>query len=427
MRKNWLWYQMFRYPLVKFGLHLFYRRIIIEGKENLPKNSPILFVPNHQNSFMDALLVVTHVKPFIYFLTRAQAFNPPLMGKFLRSLNMLPVYRVRDGFSSVNKNKAIFEECIGYMKRNDAILIFAEANHDLKRRIRPLSKGFTRIAFDAEVHENWNMGLQVVPVGLNYTSHRNSRNDVRIVFGEAIEIKEFEGIYKENEREAADQLKAKVAEGMKKTVMHVPNPEHYPVHQILWEELEPDASKFNNPKVVNEHISKARGILSEKEIALGKQLYEKGEEHGISPGKLFIKKNFNWVMILFFPFYLFSFLNNMLPYLPIRNMIRNKIKDHTFDASIKFVLALVLFPFFWTIISLTLWFLGVPGEYVLGYFGLSLFTSILFKEVNLIFQNANKRKHIKAFQKEYPEEYKFMVKGLQTLNEFRVKVLTSTN
>ena len=131
-------------------------------------------------------------------------------------------------------------------------------------------------------------------------------------------------------------------------------------------------------------------------------------------------------MILFFPLYFFSFLNNILPYQPVRNLIRNKIKDHAFDASIKFVLALVLFPLFWVLVSLALWLFGISGMYVLAYLIASVATSVLFTEANLVFRNANERKQLAQFQQNHSGDYDFIVKGLKQLNEFREKVLTST-
>ncbi|MDZ7807651.1 MAG: 1-acyl-sn-glycerol-3-phosphate acyltransferase [Gracilimonas sp.] len=133
--------------------------------------------------------VAVTIWPVIYFLTRAQAFKPDIVGKFLWSINMMPVYRVRDGFSSIQKNNEIFDKCISYLKNKDTILIFAEANHNLKRRIRPLSKGFTRIAFDAEEKYNWHLDLQIVPVGVNYTRHRKAGNTVQVNYGKAIPSK----------------------------------------------------------------------------------------------------------------------------------------------------------------------------------------------------------------------------------------------
>ena len=114
MRKNYLWYNFWRYIVVKTGLLLFYKNIKIIGKENLPKGKPILITPNHQNALIDALLIESYVPGTIFALTRSDAFSTKFISWFLRSLNMLPVYRVRDGLSSVTKNNAIFELCTVY-------------------------------------------------------------------------------------------------------------------------------------------------------------------------------------------------------------------------------------------------------------------------------------------------------------------------
>lgn len=67
MRKNYLWYNLFRLGITKTGLSLFYRKIEIVGRENIPKDKPFMILPNHQNSFMDALLVCTQMPGFIFF------------------------------------------------------------------------------------------------------------------------------------------------------------------------------------------------------------------------------------------------------------------------------------------------------------------------------------------------------------------------
>ena len=422
MRKNWLWYQFFRYPLVKLALNLFYKRLIIRGRENLPKNKPILFVPNHQNSFMDALLVVTNLHQFIYFLTRAEAFNPPLLGKFLRSLNMLPVYRVRDGFSSVTKNNEIFEECIGYMKRNDAILIFPEANHDLRRRVRGLSKGFTRIAFGAELEENWEMGLHVVPVGLNYAEHRRSRNVVQVVFGEAIEMKKYKELHEKDEREATQALKDEVHKGMEKVVMHVPEVEHYPLNQVVLVDLEQDMMAYTTPETINANVEKVEAAATPELYEVAKEVVDISNKYDLDPKTLIGRKKPVWALVLFFPLYLFSWLNNLIPYQTVRKLTTQVIKDHAFDASIKFVAGLILFPLFWFIISIILLFTA-GWEWSVGYLLLSMFTSVLFKNANLIVRESKARKQLQAFKASNPEEYDTWEFGIMRLNEFRSKVL----
>jgi 1-acyl-sn-glycerol-3-phosphate acyltransferase len=423
MRKNYLWYNFFRLGITKTGLSLFYRKIEIVGRENIPKDKPFMILPNHQNSFMDALLVCTQMPGFIFFLTRAGAFSTPFMNWFLRSLNMLPVYRVRDGLSSVTKNNEIFDQCVENLKKRHPILVFPEANHDLRRRVRPLSKGFTRIAFDAEAKNNWEMNLQMLPVGVNYEEHRRSRNKVRVVFGAPIPMKNYKEIFEEDERKAANQLKNDVAKGMKKTVMHVPNLDQYPAMQVVLTDLENDVSNYLNPDTANKNVAKVATVISEDEIEAGKNVVEISNAHDISVKTINGRKKPWFLLILLSPLYLFSWVNNIIPYLPVKKMIREKIKDKAFDASIKFVMGLALFPAFWILISLILLMSGVPTLYIWIYLGLSVFTSIYFKTANTFLREATTRKRLEALRKSHPDEYQSFINGLKTLNELRQKAL----
>lgn len=422
MRKNWLWYQTFRFPIVKFGLHIFYKKIILSNRDKLPKNKPILFVPNHQNSFMDALLVVTHTKPFIYFLTRAKAFEPKVQSFLLYSWNMLPVYRVRDGFSSIQKNNAIFDQCIQYMERNDAILIFPEASHDHKRRIRPLSKGFTRIAFDAELRKDWNMDLYVVPVGMNYSEHLNSRNSVHVAFGDPIKMSKYREQYEQDEREAVTALKEDVAEQLTRLTMHVPNLDHYPLHHIVLDDLEFDRSNLIDPDIANANVARIEEKMTPEILETGRKVYETSKEFGIKVKTVLGQKK-SLLFYLLLPLSLFSWLNNLIPYQPIRKLIADVIKDHVFDVSIKFLIALFFFPGFWMLVSFILWLAGVPKEWIWGYLGVSILTVPLFKQFNLMIRESKEKKQLQAFKASRPEEYDTFVSGIKKLNEFRKEVL----
>ncbi|GAB5409806.1 MAG: hypothetical protein BalsKO_21710 [Balneolaceae bacterium] len=423
MRKNYLWYNLFRLGITKTGLYFFYSKIEIIGQKNIPKNKPFILLPNHQNSFMDALLVCTHVPGYIFFLTRAGAFSTKFMNWFLRSLNMLPVYRVRDGLSSVTKNNEIFDFCVRSLEKRHPILVFPEANHDLRRRIRPLSKGFTRIAFDAEVQNNWQLDLQILPVGVNYSEHRRSRNRVSVVIEEPIPMQKYKELFEADERKAANSLKNEAAAAMKKTVMHVPNLDHYPLHQIVLTDLENDTRTYIQPEIANENVAKIDAHITSELAETARQVLEISNKYDISIKTIHGRKKPLIYLILLFPFYIFSWFNNIIPYLPVRKVINEKIKDHAFDASIKFLLGLILFPLFWWIIAGVLWISGVPNVYVLGYLVLSVFTSVFFKNSNLFLRGASMRARYKKMKETRPEDYKTFSKGLEILNEFRLKVL----
>lgn len=423
MRKNYLWYNFWRYWVVKTGLIFFYKRVRVVGKENFPKGKPILIAPNHQNALIDALLIEAHVPGTMTALTRSGVFSTKFSNWFLRSLNMLPVYRVRDGLSSVTKNNAIFELCIERLAKKEMVLIFPEANHDLRRRIRPLSKGFTRIAFDAEVKNNWELDLQVLPVGINYTEHRRSRNDIQIVYGKPISVNQYKELYENDERKAANQLKSDVSDEMKNTVMHVPNLDQYPAMQVLLTDLENEAKEYINPKKANAKVEKLSDTLTPELIEIGKQVVDISNQYDI-PIKTVSGRTKPWFYwVLLFPLYMFSWLNNSIPYQPIKRMIHTKIKDHTFDATVKYMLGLILFPAFWLVVSLILWASGVPGDFIWGYLGLSTFTSVYFKNANLLLSEAAIKKRLDHLEKSQPEVYNTFVDGIKKLNEFRQKAL----
>lgn len=421
MRKNnYLWYRFWRHLIVGTGLKFFYKSITPVGKEKLPINKPIIYVPNHQNSFMDALHVAVTTTPVIYFLTRAQAFKPKLVGTFLWSINMLPVYRVRDGLSSVQKNNEIFEKCIRYLKNLDTVLIFAEANHNLKRRIRPLSKGFTRIAFGAEEKFDWDLDLQIVPVGINYTRHRKAGNAVQINYGKAIPVSTYREVYENDEREGVEAMKRDVSDSMKKLVFHVDNLNEYPVQKILWDDLEPDQHKIIDPDIANKRIAETKTHLNDDLTEKAKELEHLAEKAGIELRDIAQGTKPGLKDYLLSPFYLFSLLNNAIPYQPIRYLLNHVIKDHAFDASIKFLLSLITFPLFYLFISLMLSLFGAEWYYSAGYLLLSIATSSLFVRAKDLFTPSARNK----LKKQNPELLKELKYRLEVFKSLRTSILS---
>jgi len=423
MRKNFLWYNFIRLGVVRTGLKFFYKRIRIIDKHKIPKGKPILLVPNHQNSFMDALLVTTHFYKTTSFLTRAQAFESKFMDWFLRSLNLLPVYRVRDGISNIQKNNEIFETCIRFLSNNEAVLVFAEANHDLKRRLRPFSKGFTRIAFDAEIKNDWNLDLYVQPVGVNYSDHQNSRNEVRVVFGDPIKVSDYRKEYEESERSAANSLKNQTSDNLKPLIMHVPKLDQYPLIKIALDEMEPDRAKLSNNEYMNTLVQNAEELQTPELISDAEQVLEVAEKNKLSVRALSEVKLPIIKRILLAPIYLLVWLNGIIPYQPARYIIKNKIQDKAFDVSIKFVLGLFLFPLFYLLVTCILLIAGVPAIWAWGYFLVSLFTSTMFKRANELVRNLKEKKKIQRFKLSNPDIFNDLKAKLARIAEFRKVVI----
>ena len=232
---------------ISIGLFFYFKKIQVVDLDKIPKNKPILFLCNHQNALLDALLIATKYRRFSYFLTRAGVFHKPFISKLLHSLQMLPVYRVRDGWNNINNNNSIFKKCIELLNNGKSVIIFPEGGHNLIRSVRPLSKGFTRIVFDT-LEKYPNTDLQLVPMGLNFNNAIKFPDSVSMYFGEAISAKEF---VSDNRNEDIKRLKSKVQSEISKLTTHIPLSNYDRDLEVL-ENLNAD---FLNPKAVNACIA----------------------------------------------------------------------------------------------------------------------------------------------------------------------------
>jgi 1-acyl-sn-glycerol-3-phosphate acyltransferase len=216
MKKLWLhsikWY-------IQLGLFFYYKSIKVYNIENIPKHKPVLLLSNHQNALLDALLIATKCGRFSYFLSRASAFKKQIVRAILKSLQMLPVYRVRDGWSTISNNNAIFETCTELLHKGEAIVVFPEGNHNLKRTVRPLSKGFTRIVFNT-LEKYPETDLQLVPVGLNFMNAKQYPDCVTVCFGKPIAAKTC---VSDNRNNDIINLKTRIKTEISKLTTHIPD------------------------------------------------------------------------------------------------------------------------------------------------------------------------------------------------------------
>jgi 1-acyl-sn-glycerol-3-phosphate acyltransferase len=144
---------------------------------------PMLIAANHPDGFLDAIILDTLFKEPVHSLTRGDAFANKFYSKLLRSLNMLPVYRISEGADNVERNYSTFDECLDIFKKGGIVLIFSEGESINDWRLRPLKKGTARLAMTA-----WEQGipLKVLPTGINYSSFKSFGKKIEVKFGDII-------------------------------------------------------------------------------------------------------------------------------------------------------------------------------------------------------------------------------------------------
>jgi glycerol-3-phosphate O-acyltransferase / dihydroxyacetone phosphate acyltransferase len=181
--------------LMKLVLPVYYRKMIASGLEGVPVSGPCLLACNHPNSFLDAIMIGAHVPRELHFLTRSDVFNAPWKKWILSKMNMVPIYRMRDGLDNLDKNQETFEKCREVFRAGGVILIFSEGICIQEFKLRPLKKGTARIALDFAQDGN---SLTVIPVGLNYLHPMKFRNDIFIGLATPFNALEFRAAYQEN-------------------------------------------------------------------------------------------------------------------------------------------------------------------------------------------------------------------------------------
>ena len=66
-------------PFVDWCTRRSYRRIQVQGRENIPTDGAVLLAPNHCNTLMDALVVLQATRQDKVFGARADMFNNPFV------------------------------------------------------------------------------------------------------------------------------------------------------------------------------------------------------------------------------------------------------------------------------------------------------------------------------------------------------------
>ncbi len=329
---NKLFSRVFYWVLKKYAslaLHVYFKKVQVVGKENMPKNAPIIIAANHQNAFLDAMLIASFLGRKPYFLTQAGVFKNKLANRFLRSLNMIPIYRFRDGMGNMKKNDQVLETCTNLLLDNQAILIFPEGNHDLRWMLRPLQKGITRMLFAAENERGFGLGSKVVPVGIQYESHSKFRSKVLLTVGNSIKTCDYKKDYLTDEKLGAKNLLAHLKSSIQSMIVDVEPAKSYDEIVDQWRSMR---TIYDDLAV---QLEEDKRLIAA--IKSGEYIPEKKE---IMPPS-FVSKI---LKIVFFPITFYVWVNHLVPIYTIKYTLKKLIEDQAFVGSLKLAIGMFLTP-----------------------------------------------------------------------------------
>jgi len=157
------------YSIGKVILYLYFiifRRVKVEGKENIPKNGPVLLYANHPRAW-DMFLIAVFMRRRVHYMAKAELFKNPILRFLLRSVGAFPVSRGKGDIGSV---KNVFR----LLEQGKVVGVFPEGTRTLKKDPRKRKAGAAMMALYSKA--------PVLPVGVEWSNKIFSK--VRIVFGE---------------------------------------------------------------------------------------------------------------------------------------------------------------------------------------------------------------------------------------------------
>ena len=295
--------------------YIYFRKVQIYGKENIPKNGGILYSPNHQGAFLDPILIGTLTPKKITSLTRSDVFGGPLQW-FMDALNMLPVYRIRNGYSNLKKNDAIFDKCFNIIGNSGNLLMFSEGGHHNEYFLQNLSKGSSRLVYKAQ-QKHPDQTIWLMPTGINYGHHQQPHCTLHLVFGKPILVGDYMNP-KNTDAENINNLRLQLQSNMK-DCLWLPN------NDAFYLEKKP----LINARSTKMDFFSLKKALEQEQPNLPLP-YKKG-------------KTIQFIAA-------FLAIPNFIP-LWISRKIIGLFKDIVFYSSMKYAVGALIFPFYWMLLG----------------------------------------------------------------------------
>ncbi len=369
-------FYFFLHLLAVLSLNRFFNKIIVEHADKVNYDIPTIFVANHPNTMMDALIVGYAVKKRLFFIAKSTIFSNRIASWFLTKTGIVPIYRKQDDPSKMAQNKEVFEKLYEFLEAGRSFLIFPEGISIPDRRIHRIKTGTARIALGIEERNDFKLGVQIVPVGLNYSDIERSRSNVYCRCGRSILPGDYREDYLNDPVQAVNKLTEEIRSSLEHLTTTVGEVEFGSVvaalETVYKKELMIDLGM--NKKSDKDEFFTTKGIINavqwlyqhrpkwarkiEEELRKYLRTLERLNlrDEFLSPkrsGVRTAKRVRSWFfLVIGFPIYLWGSVNNFIPYGIPRWFTKYFTKQETFVSSVKLMLGIGSFAIFY---SLQIW------------------------------------------------------------------------
>lgn len=310
--------------IIRVSLRIFCANITVSNKAVLQSKGSLLLACNHPNGFLDAIIIGSLFKQPVHYLARGDAFKHPLTNKILKSLKMLPIYRLSEGREYLSLNEKTFDSCHQILLQGGIILIFSEGISKHGWQLQPLKKGTARIAFKAWEEASISEHFRVLPVSINYHSFTQFGKQLIVHSGEVISKQDV--VLTANEGEKIQQF-----------------------NSLLTKQLSGGMLVANgDTKLVQTLIAKHTQFIHSPTTAIADlQQLQTNSQLSTLPKT----NNYLLLKILLLLPAAIGFVLHAALYFPIKKLVQYFTKNTVFYDSILFGLLVILYPFYYVLVN----------------------------------------------------------------------------
>ncbi len=208
------------YAVIRYFLRLATRLYFVEvssvGKERVPAQGPVILAANHPSSILDSVLLGTELPRPVHYLAKSELFRSPFLARLYRRCGAIPIERGVGGDQELT-----FLQLYRILEEGRCVGIFPEGRNSPYRQVARLRTGAARIAFGAEARNLWQLGVKVIPVGLNFESRELFMSAVQLRFGDPIDITARQADFTAQPTRAVRALTRDIEDQLRQLTLHV--------------------------------------------------------------------------------------------------------------------------------------------------------------------------------------------------------------
>jgi 1-acyl-sn-glycerol-3-phosphate acyltransferase len=207
--------------VIASAMRIFFHRIEIRGAENIPTVGPLILAANHPSGVYDSFSIGLATPRKVPFVARSTLFRNPVLANLLTRLGVIPIYRKMDAAAEMGRNADVFRHCYALLEAGGAIGIFPEGITHVDPQVKEMRTGAMRIGLGAEAERDFELGVRVVPVGINQSKPGSGRGELLLRIGAPIVLARHEAAYRADPAGTAVALTAELRERIEALVVHL--------------------------------------------------------------------------------------------------------------------------------------------------------------------------------------------------------------